>query len=558
MPADRKRPLDDSFDKALQHYYNYLDSCAESESGDVDELEEILELLKDPSAEWSSILVSVSCTLLAEDQLAQHIHDQADFPYEYLRQALETHPRNAAAWSLAAHAGRITHRLVSSHAQSWYAHAAELARQIREESIDKLEKEDTEDKELIELLLLHQVVGVELLGGDEDDEDEDDEKDDDAEEMDDEWSASAVEATARFMTAMLASLHSQHDEARRHLEYFPLTHRLHPNVWTGAPTTDTTDNHCLREIPPPRLYESVLPNDVFDRLRSVFAPDAPYWKESDYDNRGYYSYFLDHQEKPANLIEAVIQDHLLPRVRDYVNAEIVGYEWWVHTRPHQANLGHNLHFDTDEALLSQDKQITHPCVSSVLYLSSHGGGATIVLDQDPEAQQNAQVAWRSEPQENGLLLFPGHLLHGVLPCGGPNGATESEATKVTPSLDDLQKETAETPAEHRLTFMVGFWTRRVPDRMKNRRLYGPCGPMPPRDAFAWVEALYPAPAPSAPRPLTHRQVTTVGPVWEELTSKGASLVLPKALDHRFFVDGSPQCFHDSLFERDEYDDEENC
>ena len=74
---------------------------------------------------------------------------------------------------------------------------------------------------------------------------------------------------------------------------------------------------------------------------------------------------------------------------------IVGYEWWPHTRPVQANLGHNLHFDTDESLLAETGDITHPIVSSVLYLTGGAdSGATIVFDQTPDSKDIAKHGWK--------------------------------------------------------------------------------------------------------------------------------------------------------------------
>ena len=69
-------------------------------------------------------------------------------------------------------------------------------------------------------------------------------------------------------------------------------------------------------------------------------------------------------------------NHVLPLAQSQLKPghdPIVGFEWWVrvHTRSIQANLGHQLHFDTDEAFLAQEKEVTHPAVSSVLYLTGN-------------------------------------------------------------------------------------------------------------------------------------------------------------------------------------------
>ena len=53
--------------------------------------------------------------------------------------------------------------------------------------------------------------------------------------------------------------------------------------------------------------------------------------------------------------------YLLPEIKSHIKLknntdEIIGAEWWVHHRPVGANLGHQLHFDTDEALLDQKQE----------------------------------------------------------------------------------------------------------------------------------------------------------------------------------------------------------
>jgi hypothetical protein len=186
-------------------------------------------------------------------------------------------------------------------------------------------------------------------------------------------------------------------------------------------------------------------------------------------------------------------------------------------------------------------------------------GATIILDQTPDSTQNAERVWRSVPRENSYMLFPGNLLHGVLPC-----------TRKSYPEDD---ETID-----RLTFMVGFWTRRVPDGMTTRKLYGPCGPLPPAtDEHTWVRSIQEGYGEATTRDITPKSsseklpapeaVPQVSPAWEEIPcckcDKRATSVhdspplqIPKALDHRFFVHGAPRCFRDSLFQKDEFDEEE--
>ena len=101
---------------------------------------------------------------------------------------------------------------------------------------------------------------------------------------------------------------------------------------------------------------------------------------------------------------------------------ICGFEWWAHTRPIQANLGHNLHFDTDESMLDTEEKVTHPILSSILYLtggSEHvSSGATIILDETPDSTTVGNTCYLGIPKDNTFLVFPGNRLHGVLPCRG--------------------------------------------------------------------------------------------------------------------------------------------
>lgn len=226
-------------------------------------------------------------------------------------------------------------------------------------------------------------------------------------------------------------------------------------------------------------------------------------------------------------------------------------------------MGHQIHFDTDESLLGREKKVTHPIVSSVLYLSGAKGntnetakaGATIVFNQTPDSKAISTKAWVSHPKDNSFMIFPGNLLHGVLPCTGPREP----------------KTTAEyaRPENNRLTFMVGFWTRNVAEGMgEHRELYGPCGPLPPpTDAHSWVKECQlgykPAeddktePTREEQTDVTSHFLPSASPAWEEFKSNTRTqgeppvLVVPKGLDHRYFVLNAPHCFGDSLFENED-------
>ena len=248
--------------------------------------------------------------------------------------------------------------------------------------------------------------------------------------------------------------------------------------------------------------------------------------------------------------------------------EIIGAEWWLHHRPVGANLGHQLHFDTDEALLDQQGKVTHPLVSTVLYLT--GGrsqkdsemdvnndhtlrtgpsGSTIIFSQDPKSTNYAKTAYVSVPVNNRLMMFPGNLLHGVLPCLG-------------------EEDVLESGQEYRLTFMVGFWTRNVPKNIRKRSLYTACGILPPQTRrHTWVsdnvnlyeKGDYKGKGTSCSSRLDG-SLRKVEPAWERVQKSsnneenGPSLEFPFNLNHRFFVreenpDEKFDYFYQSLFQK---------
>jgi hypothetical protein len=106
---------------------------------------------------------------------------------------------------------------------------------------------DPEVKPWVEALLLNQIAGVEILAGCDTVTADRDDSSSIASGLDsdlppnkansltaeDRWSPSSVEATARFMGAMLPSIAGDHAAALVRLKSFPLSYRLHPNMWIG-------------------------------------------------------------------------------------------------------------------------------------------------------------------------------------------------------------------------------------------------------------------------------------------------------------------------------------
>jgi hypothetical protein len=219
-----------------------------------------------------------------------------------------------------------------------------------------------------------------------------------------------------------------------------------------------------------------------------------------------------------------------------------------------------------------------------------------LFDQTPKSEENAKVVWISKAISKAFVAFPGDLLHGVLPCIS-NNVTEVTNNK---SHDDDENEAVtdnQTPT-HRLTFMVNFWGTRIPDRIKDLKLYGPSGPFPPRTAeHSWVEDItgddYPKtvemPGSPIPPSKNYDGIDSVSPAWEtvhldetttitnssstgqqqgphlplsgesilvdekewEVPSCCHSLELPveSGIHQRFFVKDAPDYFRGTLYEK---------
>jgi hypothetical protein len=592
---------------AWDHYRSYMESEEEADEDnepDFDELFEILNMLEpfvDPIMDDTSIsalrdnktsesmdfpniesllpaLLSMVYLHLADNAITQGFEEHEVDPEEYLDKSLSYFPMNAAALALFANYQRMNMLATISDICSTYELAASSGNAVRNIAVEILKEEDDENtdrdihKEAVELLLLDGIAGAELVEDEEEDEintenpsgkegKATDESDD--EEQEEIISTSAVEATSSFMSALLHSTMQHHDKAIAHLAKFDFSHRIHPNVWLAA--TDSWNQKedasaepstsLIGKLPfEPKSFQGPLPDDLHKRLCKTFSPSAAFWSESDYQNRGYFSFFEDitteSKLNPRHLIDDVVLNYLLPRAQTEMPSEtIVGYEFWAHTRPLNANLGHQLHFDTDEALLSQEKKVTHPLISSVLYLTGNRdeheqvAGSTIIFNQSPSSGL-ATKAYFSHAQDGKFMIFPGSCLHGVLPCSGQESNSK------------------EAPVE-RLTIMVGFWTRRVPDKMKDRHLYGPCSPLPEADTDnTWVAEIYQGyESKHAPTNSNEKSdendshvLPSVSPAWEDISSHvngntELKLDVPTVLDHRFFVKDAASCFRESLFKK---------
>jgi hypothetical protein len=119
---------------------------------------------------------------------------------------------------------------------------------------------------------------------------------------------------------------------------------------------------------------------------------------------GTHWYCLD---APARLLFEQVIQHL----RSFVprGHEFIGAEWWF--RATTTDTGFPFHFDRDEGIRSS---IVSPGLASILYLSN-AGGPTVILDATPSRRTAPSGGIAVYPRPGRFGMFPGTLLHGVLP-----------------------------------------------------------------------------------------------------------------------------------------------
>jgi hypothetical protein len=115
-------------------------------------------------------------------------------------------------------------------------------------------------------------------------------------------------------------------------------------------------------------------------------------------------YLLD---TPARLLFEQVIQHLRRFVPE--GDEMIGAEWWF--RATTTDTGFPFHFDRDEGIR---RSIVSPVLSSILYLSN-AGGPTVIVDATPTRRSAPNAAIAIAPRPGRFGMFPGTLLHGVLP-----------------------------------------------------------------------------------------------------------------------------------------------
>ena len=130
------------------------------------------------------------------------------------------------------------------------------------------------------------------------------------------------------------------------------------------------------------------------------------------------TFWYNKKDRPRTIVDIIIlilYDHLH---RDPKYSSIVGMEYWIQRVPVGDSVPISFHVDKDESVASNEQYLFHPLWSSVMYLTSFGGGTLITNQYSPLGSGYHPVV----PEEglwsflikNKFILFNGTLLHGVV------------------------------------------------------------------------------------------------------------------------------------------------
>ena len=192
--------------------------------------------------------------------------------------------------------------------------------------------------------------------------------------------------------------------------------------------------------------DSVLPPCMLSYLQHIFSASSPFWSEHGYDSpsTGFFSYQIgltppfpaevhaqtDRHDSAGTQgitpFHEVLHHlwratcHKMPHVKRAKYAE-----WWAHRRPHSN--GHLLHYDYISPS-SPDGLPVHPLATSIVFVTSDCGGATLVTNETI-ANPRTQHGWLIHPAENRMATFRGSQLHCVLP--GRGVCSQDHARRIT-------------------------------------------------------------------------------------------------------------------------------
>jgi hypothetical protein len=166
-----------------------------------------------------------------------------------------------------------------------------------------------------------------------------------------------------------------------------------------------------------RLFRPGAPVRLFGELRRVF-PQQHVERLLDAGFPFYRSTFwYPLARAPENIFESIVC-----QLRPLANpsAAVIGAEWWfsvlrTNTTPQWLL---PCHFDRNDLTERDPAKLTHPELSSVLFLNAVPYGELVVTDQVLTAQgahpREPQAMAFVHPRRNLYAVFPGHLYHGVV------------------------------------------------------------------------------------------------------------------------------------------------
>ncbi|KAK9806567.1 hypothetical protein WJX73_002259 [Symbiochloris irregularis] len=241
---------------------------------------------------------------------------------------------------------------------------------------------------------------------------------------------------------------------------------------------DTSSNQAVTSV------KGGLSDRLCAALAACFASNSAYWDAHKREGgTPFFSYMCPLDTGPSNLVAVAVHAAHAAMLRSPCSAhrqaakQARAVEWWAHSRrPHEP---HQLHFDADECLMRQGLstyRLRHPAATCILFLTdAQDAGPTIILDQTA-SQDLAHRGWLLHPTANQAVVFPGDLLHGVLP-GKPRGVATNDSA-------------SEPSAQQRITLMMAFWAE------------PPCPPAhggghPPADYLGPAMTFPPVPCPAS-------------------------------------------------------------
>lgn len=174
--------------------------------------------------------------------------------------------------------------------------------------------------------------------------------------------------------------------------------------------------------PYPHVIHDIFPPTAVKPLQRA-ALYLPGFQDSKGENAADFNW-LPRGVTPRNLLERAVSEIMDADIKHGLvdGTDVAGASWWVNIfDADEESATDNWHFDQDslaQNLLNDSTLVMAPLLSTVTYLSSHGGPTGLFLDYDTEDRLSSQAVpselFLSFPTTNKHLAFSG-AFHGVLP-----------------------------------------------------------------------------------------------------------------------------------------------